>query len=245
MKSIKVYRSERSGQNTIDNQPQEKTAQYVTRNPQQLSSQPLVSPVRPSASRPQDFRSPAPSLFRYESEYWTITYDGTVLRLKDTTGLCYLAQLLRCPEQGFHVLDLVHIVTKAAEETHVYPSSQGEVQLLDFRAKATYQRRLEELRKELVEAEEFNDTGRAERLREEVETLTQEFANAVGLGGSNRKTASTAERARVNVTRAIKAVIKKIAEQSPSLALYLSTTIKTGTFCSYTPDPRIPVNWEF
>ena len=27
------------------------------------------------------------------------------------------------------------------------------------------------------------------------------------------------------------------------LGLYLRTTVKTGTFCSYTPDPRFPVEW--
>ena len=24
----------------------------------------------------------------------------------------------------------------------------------------------------------------------------------------------------------------------------LATTVKTGTYCRYTPDPRLPVNWE-
>jgi hypothetical protein len=46
-------------------------------------------------------------------------------------------------------------------------------------------------------------------------------------------------------TQAIKAVLKKIAEQNQVLELYLSTTIKTGAFCSYTLDPPIPVGWEF
>ncbi len=48
-----------------------------------------------------------------------------------------------------------------------------------------------------------------------------------------------------SLTRAIKAVIKKTGEQSESLGLYFATTIKTGNFCSYLPDPRFPVSWQF
>jgi hypothetical protein len=52
------------------------------------------------------------------------------------------------------------------------------------------------------------------------------------------------ERARVNVTRAIAAVLRRIAEHHPTLGAHLSATIRTGTFCSYRPDPRLPVRWR-
>ena len=119
----------------------------------------------------------------------------------------------------------------------------GEV--LDPQARAAYKRRLEDLRDELAEAQAFNDEARIERLEQEIEFLTQELASAYGLGGRKRKAASAAQRARVNVTLSIKNVLKKIDKQHPSLALYFSTTIKTGTFCSHTPDPRLPVTREF
>jgi tetratricopeptide (TPR) repeat protein len=196
-----------------------------------------------------------PSAFRCEGDYWTITYDGMVLRLKDTAGLRYLAQLLRHPEQEFHVLDLVrNAVGSGAEISSSAKAAAAELEspalgdageILDPQARTAYKQRVKELRAELVEAEEFHDLDRVERLREELEFLMQQLAKAVGLGGRDRKAASAAERARVNVTRAIKAAIKKSGEQCPALELYLATTIKTGLFCSYTPDPRIPVSWEF
>ena len=31
---------------------------------------------------------------------------------------------------------------------------------------------------------------------------------------------------------------------SPALAGHLDATIHTGTFCSYTPDPRAPITWR-
>jgi hypothetical protein len=52
------------------------------------------------------------------------------------------------------------------------------------------------------------------------------------------------ERARVNVTRAISAALKRIAAHHPALGRHLAATVKTGTFCTYTPDPRLPIEWQ-
>jgi len=73
----------------------------------------------------------------------------------------------------------------------------------------------------------------------------QELARAVGFAGRARKAASPGERARVNVTRAIKTAIEKIGKSHPALGQYLTRTIKTGTFCSYAPDPHKPFFWQF
>ena len=64
------------------------------------------------------------------------------------------------------------------------------------------------------------------------------------MGGRSRKAASAAERARVNVSRTIGAVVKKIAASSPALGQHLNTTVRTGYFCSYTPDPRVAISWQ-
>ena len=47
----------------------------------------------------------------------------------------------------------------------------------------------------------------------------------------------------VNLTRAIKAALDRIEAESPALGAHLRTTVRTGTFCSYTPDPRAPITW--
>jgi hypothetical protein len=31
---------------------------------------------------------------------------------------------------------------------------------------------------------------------------------------------------------------------NPALGRHLSSTIRTGRYCSYTPDPRVPITWE-
>jgi hypothetical protein len=189
---------------------------------------------------------------RKEGEYWTVAHAGTAVRLKDTKGLAYLATLLAHPGREFHVLDLgggeagdVAGSASVAAQAGLRASDLGDAgDVLDANARGAYRRRLDELREELAEAERFNDSGRAERAREEMEFLAGELARGVGLGGRSRKAASAAERARQNVTRAILAVIRKIADGCPALGQHLQANVHTGTFCRYEPDPRLPFRWE-
>jgi hypothetical protein len=56
--------------------------------------------------------------------------------------------------------------------------------------------------------------------------------------------ASPAERARVNVTKAIRTAIKLIDKESPRLAEHLTASIRTGRFCSYAPPGEAPPRWS-
>jgi hypothetical protein len=84
---------------------------------------------------------------------------------------------------------------------------------------------------------------RAERAQKEIDFLTQELTRALGFGARTRRAGSHAERARVNVTRAIAGAVRKIAHHHAALGRHLSVTIRTGLFCSYVPDPRARVQW--
>jgi tetratricopeptide (TPR) repeat protein len=191
-------------------------------------------------------------LFRKEGEYWSVAYERDRFRLKDTKGLRYLAALLGEPHREWHVLDLVAADSVGHKTVPLTSSPEGPTAIasgdagafLDPEAKAAYKKRLDQLEDDIAEADAFGDFERASRAQEEREYLIRELAGAVGLGGRDRKAASAAERARVNVTRAIKSSLGRIAQNSPALGRHLSATVHTGTFCSYTPDPRSPVGWS-
>src|SRR3984957_7188767 len=203
--------------------------------------------------------------FRKEGEYWTVGYGGKAFRLKDTKGLGYLAHLLRHPSVEFHVLDLAgglpgqHDEDESDQSAHGLPrgdenlekagihiASLGDAgEMLDDQAKSSYRRRLSELREELDEAKELGIVERAEQAEQEIDALTSELSRAVGLGGRNRRAASALERARQSITKTIKAVVERIAQSDAALGDLLSRCIKTGTFCSYEPDPDFPIAWEF
>lgn len=190
-------------------------------------------------------------LFRREGEYWAVGYDAGSFRLRDSKGLTYIGHLLGAPEREFHVLDLIALVRGDGEVRGVAPDGDdldvgglGDAgEILDGRAKRAYRQRLDELRSELGEAESFADAGRIARLREEIAQLTEQLASAVGLGGRDRRAGAAAERARVNVTRAISDAVKRIREFSPSLARHLEASIRTGTFCSYRPPDSTNAPW--
>ena len=117
-------------------------------------------------------------------------------------------------------------------------------EMLDAQAKAAYKRRTAELREQLEEARELNQLERVDQLEEEIEAVGRELSRAVGLGGRDRRASSASERARINVTRAIKVALERIAEHNPALATLLTSGIRTGTFCTYTPDSRLPTSWQ-
>ncbi|MGH2546166.1 MAG: ATP-binding protein, partial [Actinomycetota bacterium] len=199
----------------------------------------------------QPEKVPQPNLFRREGEYWTIAYEEESFRLRDLKGLRYLARLLGEPGREFHVLDLVTMESGAAGGpggrgepglTVTRPTGLGP--LLDAGAKEAYRRRLRDLEEEIEEAREDGDPARALRLEREREFLIAELARAVGLGGRDRKTAAPAERARVSVTRAIRAALTRIREHNRTLSNHLDRTVRTGTYCSYQPDPRAPADWR-
>ena len=188
--------------------------------------------------------APRPSVLRREGEYWSVAFDGDAFRLRDSKGLRYLAFLLARPGQEVLALDLAAGggpgPGPAAEDD--LSGEVGDV-VIDRRARDAYRRRLDDLRETVEEAESFGDAERASRAREEIGFLARELAAGVGLGGRPRPAVSPSERARQSVTKAIKGALSRIAEQSPRLGAHLMTTVRTGTFCSYTPDPRSPISW--
>jgi hypothetical protein len=202
--------------------------------------------------------SPPAQLFRREGDYWTITYHGVTCRLKSIRGLHYIAQLLRHPHQEFHVFDLVDLPQNETS-SHLEDHTPGAIEqhrralrlprkdetLLDVQARTAYRKRLHELQEELREAQTFQDLGRLAQVQHEMEFLTQQLSATMGVGGQPRQAASQVEHARVNVTRGIKEAIQKIAAHNPKLERYLTTTIRTGLFCSFAPDPFLPLHWLF
>src|SRR5262245_44490793 len=197
---------------------------------------------------------PAPgsseAVFRREGDYWTVSWRGKVVRLKNGKGLHYIAHLLANPERPILARDLaVTGSTLRNRRASIDPGGTtadlGDAgALLDAKAREQYRRRMDELREELAEVVQINDTGRAARVRAELESLRVQIAAAVGMGGRSRKAAAHTERARLMVTKAIKAAIARIRASDASLGRYLATSIRTGNCCAYDPGDITPVAWH-
>jgi tetratricopeptide (TPR) repeat protein len=192
------------------------------------------------------------NVFRREGDYWSVSFEGRTVRVRDLKGMRYLAQLLADPGREYHVLDLVAAETgsggqQASSQAAGIPRSAlgdaGEV--LDAQAKEAYRRRLAEIEDDREQARAVGDAERAAQADAERDFLVQELARAFGLGGRVRRAASASERARASVTRAVRQAMTRLAEHHPQLGEHLSRTIRTGTYCAYVPDPRAPAGWRF
>lgn len=191
------------------------------------------------ARGPDELTDPRRNVFCREGDYWSVAFDGRLLRLRDLKGVRYLARLLADPGREFHVLDLV-----ALETGQVVPVLRDMGAVLDARAKEAYRRRLVEIDEDIEEATAVGDSERAARAEQERDLLVRELSRAVGLGGRDRRAGAASERARASVTRALRQALARIREHDPVLAKHLDRAVTTGTYCAYRPDPARPVVWS-
>lgn len=167
--------------------------------------------------------APAASLIR-EGEVWRLRWGARELVVKNSLGLGYLDRLIRRAGQPISAAELAGA-----------PQSGGEEDVLDRQAVAAYRRRIADLHRTIEESDRNDEQERMAKARTELQLLTAELKRAAGLGGRPRRFGSDAEKARVNVTRAIHAAIDRIAAQDADLATSLRRSVQTGNQCVYLP----------
>jgi tetratricopeptide (TPR) repeat protein len=191
------------------------------------------------------------NIFRREGDYWSVSYQGHTLLLRDIKGLRYLARLLADPGREFHALDLVAAergwsenADRSSEPGLSISSGLDAGALLDPQAKETYRQRLAEIDEDIEEAQAMGDDERAAQAETERDWLVRELSRAVGLGGRDRRAGSASERARASVTRALRQAMDRVRQYHPALGEHLDRAIRTGAYCAYLPDPRVPTAWK-
>jgi len=163
---------------------------------------PAVSSETEPAGRAKAHLRPAPG-----GDLWLV--GSRAVPLRPLRGFGYLRALLRAPGRPIAALDLV-----GGGAGVVVQQALGDV--VDRRAMAAYRERLRDLEQELDEAEQWSDTARLSGLRAERDALVDQVVGAAGLGGRSRLAGSSAERARVAVTKAIGAAIDRASAPSTS-----------------------------
>jgi hypothetical protein len=177
-----------------------------------------------------------------------------VVRLRDTTGLHHLAELVRHAGREVHVLDLIaatdgvaprRVSAAQATESGLHDASRvtGDgADGPDEQARAAYQERISELEDDIVAAEAVGELDRAGSLRVEQEAVAGELGRSLGLGV--RRLVPEVERARVAVTNALRRTVRRMSAPAPQLAAHFDRALRTGQFCVYDPDATDHVAWH-
>jgi hypothetical protein len=190
----------------------------------------------------------AANMFLREGDFWSLTYEGVVVRLKDSKGLRDIARLLATPGRGVAAVDLTSGAHRDAGRAASTIADLGlgpeadAGEALDAEARAQYRSRLADLEEEISEAGANNDPERASRAREEREFLIAELGAAVGFGGRPRRLLDPAERARKAVTWRVHEALDHIEKVHQALGRHLRRSVQTGSFCVY--DPPEPMEWR-
>jgi hypothetical protein len=171
-----------------------------------------------------------------DGEDWLLQAGSERARLRNSHGLRYLRALLAAPGREIDALELV------AGGGGLVGASDGPV--VDTTALAAYRTRLGVLSRELDSADQMGDRQRGEAVELERRVLVNELRRASGLGRRVRQTSPEVERARVNVTRTLRATIDRLAMTAPRAAAHLNRSIRTGRACCYTPVPDGPPGWH-
>ena len=171
-----------------------------------------------------------------DGDDWILEARSERARLRDVRGLHYLRTLVSAPGQEIAALDLVAggagLRTSLAEPN------------LDAQARSAYKQRLKLLDEQLDAADRVGDVERAELVSAERNALTTELRRAAGAAGRPGRPSAEAERARVNATRALSVVVRRLEVSAPLAAAHLKESLRTGMRFRYQPAPDGPRRWQ-
>ena len=166
--------------------------------------------------------------FLKDGSLWSFSFRSDIVQLPEVKGFYDLQKLLANPYEAIHCAELMGNVLE----------SEGEF-VMDEKAKHSYQRKILSLQEEIEEAENLHNFEKVQRLQEEYDQILEHLSQSLGLNAKVRKSGNPIEKARSAITWRIRSAISKIEKVHPTLGKHLSNTIKTGTFCSYSPEKEL------
>jgi hypothetical protein len=178
------------------------------------------------------------NVFRMEGEVWTLSFADQTIRLKDSLGLKYIAQLLASKGRAIDAATLRSVATGNA-----FIKPLDGIELLDHQGILAYKAEYEDLTAQLEEAKEFNDVAKQEQIQRKLHWIAEAIEAARGFGGRPRRSKDERSIVRTSIKNAItRAIEGQIRKKHPDLARHLDTFIRTGQSLWYAPDPDL--DWE-
>lgn len=185
----------------------------------------VAEPAAPVAPAPAARRAVT---IHQGGDVWHLDVEGRPTILRSTKGLTQLATLLDSPGRE------VRSTLLAGAEADREPPARAEV--LDPEARRAYRQRIAVLDEQRQRATARGDADAEARIDAEQDALVAELRRLTGLSGRSRAFTDEDERARVNVTRTLRAAVERIFSTEPDFGMHLAQSIRTGARCVYVPD---------
>ncbi|WP_069164151.1 ATP-binding protein [Nocardia altamirensis] len=173
---------------------------------------------------------------RREDDDWILHAGAERVRLRDSRGIGYLRFLVGSPGREIAAARL------ASGGAIVETTAADPIQ--DFEAVRAYRKRLDRLAAEADAADLSGDIDRSRRVEAEREAIRAELRQVTALGGRSRTFSTEEERARISVTKALRATVSRIETSAPHCAAHLRASLRTGRFCRYEPAAGGPARWR-
>lgn len=177
--------------------------------------------------------------FRRKGQAWEVRYaSGPEFILLPSKGAAYIHVLLESQGTGISVEDLAARVARRSQEYLLGDAGESS----DAQAMAAYRARYEQLKDELEDAVERQDTDAEARIRVEMDDLRVHMERDQGLQGRLRKASDDRDRVRKRVLAAIRRTRDEIRNYDKRLADHLAGP---ALRCGWRPiyDPRDRVDW--
>jgi hypothetical protein len=184
-------------------------------------------------ARPGASTTAVPVRLARSGDIWNLQVGERITHLRASKGLVQLAALLAVPGR--------EIPSAQLAGTDSGPAAGVRTEVLDDEARRAYRRRLAELDEQRRAATALGDHEAEARAEREQDALVAELRRLTGLGGRGRTFSDEDERARVNVTRTLRAAVERVFAAEADFGLHLAQSIRTGIRCVYAPEDE---SWE-
>lgn len=175
------------------------------------------------------------NVFRSRGDFWDVAFDGSeIIHVARSVGMAYIARLLAQPHESIPAVTL--LAARAGIDPRVPTGSTGK--MLDERMKTDLRRAYADLMAQREEAEKNNDFGTLDALEKEMDQLTVELSQRLGLYGHARE-GSDVDRVRKSVSMAVSRGITDLGKKLPKIETHLTAAISSGLFFKYAPDREI------
>ena len=173
-------------------------------------------------------------MFLWTGRDWEVVFDGgKAFHLPSTLGARYLDYLLHHPNEPIPAFDLEVAITPEKGQARSKDSIQAES---DPQARREYEAALRELRANRKRAQEAGEREEVARLDSEIKALKSALEQDGG-------TADTGERARLNVHKAVRVVMRQLrrgGRQEEAFANHVEERLSLGYECLYShPEGKV------